>query len=96
MNNNQKQRLLSLFDDKDISQDDRNFWISRLENTSDMIAENIIALFEAFPDEIQWFYDIQRRKETALAAPDRNAWVDILKEEEKHVNSLSVAAGEET
>lgn len=89
MTEEQKARLLAIFNNHGVSEEDREFWFLRLGGTHTDLAERTIALFEAFPGEIGWFRSIQERKEKALAASDDNAWEEIIKEEKGRLGSLS-------
>ena len=89
MNEDQKQKFISLFQNQSLSKSDKDFWFSRLGNMKEEMIAHILALFEEFPKEIGWLRDIQERKDTALAVRNHEEWQAILKEEEEHFTQLS-------
>lgn len=82
-------KLQNLLDRKEISEEDRVFWLSRLGDLSPIARESIVKLFELFPDQIGRFRIIQERKEKALANEDRQEWNKIVEEEINHFQLLS-------
>ena len=89
MNEHQKQKLISMFQNQSLSKSDRDFWFSRLENMKEEMRVHILALFEQFPEEIVWLKNIQERKEEALATVNHEEWESLIKEEEEHFSHLS-------
>ena len=88
MNEDQKQKFLSLFENQGIAKSEQNFWFFRLEGMPEEGRGHILTLFEEFPQEIRWLRNIQERKDKALATLDHNAWETILKDEEEHFSTL--------
>jgi hypothetical protein len=81
MNGEQKQRLLSLFQDQNLSQEVKEFWLSRLTDAPSAVCESILGMFALFPGEIGQLRVIQERKEQALASGDAEAWKGIVADE---------------
>ena len=88
MNEDQKQKFLSLFENQGVAKSEQDFWLFRLEGMPEEGREHILILFETFPQEIRWLRDIQERKDKALADLNHDAWEAILKDEEEHFNTL--------
>lgn len=84
----QEARLNLVFSLARAKKGNQDFWISRLETMPEEAQDNIIALFEMFPEEIDWFKGLQLRKEEALAKRDRQAWQKIIEEEGKHLSII--------
>ncbi|TSC78144.1 MAG: hypothetical protein G01um101433_431 [Parcubacteria group bacterium Gr01-1014_33] len=80
--------LQKLLNRKEVSEEDRAFWLSRLGDLSPVACESILKLFELLPDQIGRFRIIQERKEKALANEDHQEWDKIVEEEIHHLQSL--------
>jgi hypothetical protein len=85
MQNHHKTRLLWLCERHQIPENEKEFWISRLELASETICKHVLGLFEDSPGKIRWLYTIQRKKEIALAEGTQSAWENILDEEHNHI-----------
>lgn len=85
MNN---QKLLEFFQRIHMADNDKDFWMVRLENLPENIQGNIIGLFELYPESMQWFRAIQEKKERVLADFDWSKWRTIIEEEENFFTSL--------
>lgn len=66
----------------------KDFWTERLQTMPQEQGEQVLAIFELLPKEIEWLGQIQLRKEEALARQNENAWQQIIAEEEQHLSSL--------
>lgn len=84
----QEARLNLVFLLAGTKKNNQNFWISRLETMPEEVQDNIITLFEMFPEEIDWFRKLQLRKEKALTKRDRKAWQEILEEEGRRLSTI--------
>lgn len=91
MNEEQKQRLLSLLARQAVSEDDRQFWMSQLQGTPYNACEKIIELLEAFPGEIASMRILQEKREKALSASGPALWEQFCKEEEEYFAKLVAA-----
>lgn len=82
-----KNRITQLFEKQNILAQDREFWLSRLEQATDVAADDIVKMFEQFPAHIGWFRMMQEKKEIALALDDNTAWNNIVEEEKQYFAS---------
>lgn len=83
-------RFKSIFDKVNLSDKERDFWLSRLDSVPSEQKEQILDLFEIFPGDISWFTDIQIRKEEALLKRDTNLWQKIIEEEKKFFSNKKI------
>jgi len=82
MNEEQKQQLFSFLAGIGVSEDDRSFWIPRLERLSLEACEKVMEFLESFPGEVGNLRALQEKREKALANPDE--WETFIKEEEEY------------
>ena len=87
MDTSRTQTLSKLFDEKTVSQDDREFWLARLADIPQSVYEDIIALFRTLtPNAIKDLRTIQERKEEALASGNTQTWQEIIEHERTLLN----------
>lgn len=71
-----------------LSEDDKRFWITMLKKAAPEVAFSILSFFQEFPDKIQWATDMLKRKVKAMETRDKEAWSQILVEEEQDLVNL--------
>jgi len=71
-----------------LSEDDRRFWSEMLKKATPEVAVSILSYFQEFPDKIQWATSILKRKVEAMKTRNKEAWSQILSEEEQELTNL--------
>lgn len=73
-----------------LSEDDKRFWLKMLKKAAPEVAFSILSFFQEFPDKIQWGTDILKRKVEAMKTRNKEAWNQILAEEERELTNLTL------
>ncbi len=82
MDHLQTRTLSVILDEKIHSENEKIFWISRLERAPARTCDDIIALFGMIaPEAMRQLHALQERKEYALAIHDPQAWQNIIDQE---------------
>ncbi|MBI4086457.1 hypothetical protein HY416_00540 [Candidatus Kaiserbacteria bacterium] len=89
MTEEQKQKLVALFEEQKTSEDDQAFWFTRLSDASPVLCESVIEMFALFPGEMGQLRGMQERKEQALASGDMDAWGGIVEDETRRLAALA-------
>jgi len=80
--------LNKIFESANVSLETKDFWISRLHNTTKDFFELVLVLFGAYPEMIEWYKKIQTRKENALMSRDHESWQKIIEEEKQKLEQI--------
>lgn len=77
-----KAEFFSLLKHHGFSDEDQGFWWPRIQAAPEESRQYIIEFLTTISGGAEWLRMIQERKEQALFTGDRNAWEDVLKNEE--------------
>ena len=76
------------------SDDIKAYWEDKLAKLPKALQYEVPELLAKVPGELNWFTSLQKRKETALAEGDSEAWENIINEEAEHFGQLETKLGE--
>lgn len=71
-----------------LSQEDKDLWVSALQNAPEDVVFSMLSYFQEFPDKMGWATQTLRRKIEAMKHNDMNAWQEILAEEEAELANM--------
>jgi hypothetical protein len=90
-----KQKIIELLWQNGIGDSDRKEWEFLLENSPAELADNMLEIFSAHPEEISWFNDAYKRKKGAFAMMEsdkeraQEALQQIFQEEKAKLEELA-------
>lgn len=90
-----KQKIIELLGQNGIEDSDRKEWEFLLENSPAELADDMLEIFSAHPQEIAWFNGVYKRKKEAFAMMEsdkgkaQEALQQIFQEEKAKLEELS-------